>query len=64
MRNLVLVYFLFILSFTSCQTKAPTFGDLLATSLDQKLFKDFDSIAYFNAIKIELKNNYKKIFYE
>lgn len=55
MRNLGLVYFLFILLFTSCQTKAPTYGDILATSLNQKLFKDFDSTAYFNTIQNELK---------
>jgi len=62
MRNLGLVYFLFILLFTSCQTKAPTYGDILATSLDQKLFKDFDSTAYFNTIQNELKNGNSHLF--
>lgn len=62
MRNLVLVYFLFILSFSSCQTAPPTFGDILATSFDQKIFKDFDSTAYFSAIDKELKGDNSRLF--
>lgn len=62
MRNLVLVYFLFILSFSSCQTAPPTFGNILATSFDQKIFKDFDSTAYFSAIEEELKGDNSRLF--
>lgn len=62
MRNLVLVYFLFILSFSSCQTDPPTFGDILAKSFDQEIFKDFDSTAYFSAIEKELKGDNSRLF--
>jgi murein L,D-transpeptidase YcbB/YkuD len=62
MRNLVLVYFLFILSFSSCQTAPPTFGDILAKSFDQKIFKDFDSTTYFSAIEEELKVDNSRLF--
>jgi murein L,D-transpeptidase YcbB/YkuD len=62
MRNLVLVYFLFILSFSSCQTAPPTFGDILATSFNQKLFKDFDSTTYFTAIEKEINSGNTHLF--
>ncbi|WP_400262618.1 L,D-transpeptidase family protein [Sphingobacterium sp. SG20118] len=62
MRNLVFGCLLILLSFSSCQTKPPTFGDILASSYDQKLFKDFDSTAYFTAVQRELKNEKIRFF--
>lgn len=62
MRNLVLVYIFIILSFTSCQTKSPSFGDHLASSYDQKIFKNFDSAEYFIAVQAELKNSRSRFF--
>ncbi|UIR56778.1 L,D-transpeptidase family protein [Sphingobacterium sp. SRCM116780] len=62
MRYLALILFSSILFLTSCQSKAPTYGDVLSASFDQKLYQDFDSAAYFVAIQKELKNENANLF--